>query len=181
MRRAARNHSNERGAAAVETAMVAGLLLLLVIGAFEWGMALRDWMTVSSATREGARAAASAGSNGQADCAVLEAVAGALQNIPSEDVVEVVIYESDTAGSFGLAQRYRSVRDSDPVSLTCVGEWYQLGNAWPPADREDTGNDRDWVGVRVIFDHHWQTGFLWFSGSSRWQDDTVMRIEPQVP
>lgn len=161
--------------------MIVGLLLTLVLGSFEWGIALRDWMTVSSSTREGARAAASAGSISSADCRILEATASALQNIASEDVVEVMIYKSDANGAVGQAQRYRTVRDSDPVSLSCVNNWYLIQNGWPAAARNDGATNRDWVGVRVVFDHHWQTDFLWFTGSSRWNEDTVMRIEPAIP
>lgn len=171
----------ERGSAALEAAMVVGLLLLIVLGAFEWGMALRDWMTVSSASREGARAAASAGSQDIADCRILEGTAGSLQNIPSEAIVEIWIYESDTAGSVLSTQKYRPKQDSDdPVGLTCNAAWFPVQNGWPYDARDDTGNDRDWVGVKIIFDHEWRTDFLWFTGTARWEDETVMRIEPAV-
>ncbi len=172
---------DERGSAAIEAAMVTGLLLLLVLGSFEWGMALRDWMTVSAASREGARAAASAGDLAAADCRILEAASGSLQNIPSEAVVEVWIYESNTSGAVGASQRYRPKQDSDdPVALTCNSAWFQTLNGWPPPSRVDSGTNRDWVGVRVVFDHAWQTDFLWFTGTARWQDETVMRIEPET-
>lgn len=171
----------ERGSAALEAAMVVGLLLLIVLGAFEWGMALRDWMTVSGASREGARAAASAGSQPFADCRILEGTAGSLQNISSEAIVEIRIYESDTAGSVGATQIYRPSQDSDdPVGLTCSDEWFIVQNGWPHSARVDTDPGRDWVGVKVVFDHEWRTDFLWFTGTVRWEDETVMRIEPAV-
>ncbi len=179
-RRHAAKH-DERGAAAIEAAMVTGLLLLLVLGSFEWGMALRNWLTVSAATREGARAAASAGDLGVADCRILEATSGALQNIPSEAVVEVRIYKSNTSGAVLASQVYRPKQDDDdPVALTCSSAWFRTQNGWPPASRIDTGLNRDWVGVRVVFDHAWQTDFLWFTGTARWEDETVMRIEPET-
>jgi Flp pilus assembly protein TadG len=181
LRRITRQHAkshDERGAAAIEAAMVTGLLLLLVLGSFEWGMALRDWMTVSAATREGARAAASAGDIPQADCRILEAASGALQNIPSEAVVEVRIYKSNTSGAVGASQVYRPQRTSDtePVDLTCTSGWYRTLNGWAHHQR----NERDWVGVRVVFEHEWRTDFLWFTGTQEWEDETVMRIEPET-
>jgi hypothetical protein len=172
---------NERGAAVIETAIVVGLLLMLVLGSFEWGIALRDWMTVSSSTREGARAAASAGRLVDADCRILEATASALQDIPSDEIVEVAIYRSDTNGSYGSAQRYRTVRNSDPVDLTCVNSWYLIEGSYPHSSRDNVSANREWIGVRVVFDHTWETGFLWWSGTTRWQEDTIMRLEPALP
>lgn len=158
-----------------------GLLLLLVLGSFEWGMALRDWITVSSSSREAARAAASAGDLAAADCRILEAASGALQGIASEDVVEIWIYRSNTSGAVGPTQRYRPKQDSDdPVALTCNAGWFRTQNGWPSSARDDTGTDRDWAGVRIVFDHHWRTDFLWFTGAVRWEEDMVMRIEPDV-
>jgi hypothetical protein len=176
-----RGSAPERGSAALEAAMVVGLLLLIVLGAFEWGMALRDWMTASASSREGARAAASAGSQPLADCRILEAAAGSLQNIPSEAIVEIWIYESSTSGSVGAAQKYRprAGDDTEPVDLGCVA-WFRAQNGWPHSSRIDTGPNRDWVGVKVVFDHEWRTDFLWFTGTVRWEEDTVMRIEPAV-
>ncbi|MDH5294652.1 MAG: pilus assembly protein [Acidimicrobiia bacterium] len=171
---------DERGAATLEMALVAGLLLMLVLGSFEWGMALRDWMTVSSATREGARAASSAGSLPEADCRALEAVASALQEIPSEDIAEVWIYLTDPSGTVRALQQFRPKQDTDdPVALECGAAWFKVLNGWPPAIRNDAERNRDWLGVRVVFDHTWKTNFLWFSGTVRWSEDTVMRIEPR--
>jgi Flp pilus assembly protein TadG len=177
-----RRRDGERGSAAIEAAIVTGLLLLIVLGSFEWGMALRDWVTVSSATREGARAAASAGSIPGADCRILEAAAGSLQNIPSEAVVEIWIYKSDPSGSVGATHKYRpqTSSDTETVDLTCTSGWFLTQDGWPASARVDTGPSRDWVGVRVVFDHEWRTDFLWFTGTARWEDETVMRIEPDV-
>jgi hypothetical protein len=183
----------EGGSAAIETAIVLGLLITLVIGAFEYGMAFRNWLTISSASREGARVGSAAGdlvspipNAGGADCMILEAVSAALQNVPSEEVAEVWIYKSDASGRVAPAfvNRYRPKQDSDaPVNLTCNAAWARFGgNNWPEASRNNDGNgaDRDWLGVAVIVDDRWETGLLWFRGSVRWRDDTVMRLEPDT-
>jgi hypothetical protein len=34
--------------------------------------------------------------------------------------------------------------------------------------------------VKVIADHAWKTGFLWWNGSVEWQEDAVFHIEPAV-
>lgn len=169
---------SERGSAALEAAIVLGLLLLLVLGSFEWGMALRDWITVSSSSREGARAASSAGNIANADCRILEAAAGALQNLPSDAIVEIQIYRSDDSGGVGPMQVYRPRADSDtePVALTCSRAWFRARNNYPAANRQEL----QWIGVNVVFDHEWRTDFLWFNGTVRWAEETVMRIEPDV-
>ena len=57
-RRMARNARRERGAAAVEFALLLPLLLLLVFGLIDFGRALNAQITLTQAAREGARLAA---------------------------------------------------------------------------------------------------------------------------
>jgi hypothetical protein len=177
---------HEGGAAAVETALIIGVLLLLSIGAAEWGLGIRDWLGVTAGTREGARVGASAGDQSGADCVILEATAGAIRDIEGA-VLEVWVYESDPSGSVGLRQQYRPFADGDDGAFLRCGTWFVAENGWPEAGRDNEGAERDWLGVRVVFDHDWLTGFAWFSGSvcnrgaageNCWGADTVMRIEP---
>ncbi len=179
---------NERGTAAVETALVLGLLLMMAFGAFEWGMALRDWMSVTSGTREGARVGASAGDEPNADCLILEAAAGSLQAINDDQVIRVKIYKTDTAGNEGVSNVYRPAQPTDdPASLRCT-TWYPVNLGWPEANRDNDGATRDWLGVEIEFDHDWTTNFMLWNGSvcergtavgvDCWKQDTVMHIEP---
>lgn len=181
-------HTDERGTAAVETALVLGLLLTLALGAFEWGMALRDWITVTGSTREAARIAAAAGDEPNADCLILEAAAGSLQNISGDQVIAVRIFRSDTSGAQLASQVYRPKLDTDsPGSLRC-SNWFPISQGYPEANRDNDGSVRHWIGVEVEFDHDWMTGFLWWSGSvcdrgtdsdaDCWAQDTVMLVEP---
>lgn len=167
--------SDERGAALVEMALVVGVLVLLVLGAAEWGFAFKDWLGVSAGTRAGARVAAQAGDETGADCLILESTAGAIRQLQG-GVVEVWIHESDTSGTVGASQRYRPA-EPDDVDLVC-GTWVRTANGWPEGGRDNDGDVRDWVGVRVVFDHDWLTGFPGFTGSVRWNTGTVMHIEP---
>ena len=54
-RRTARNAPRDRGAAAVEFALLLPLLLLLVFGIIDFGRALNAQITLTQAAREGAR------------------------------------------------------------------------------------------------------------------------------
>ncbi len=179
----------EKGAAAVEFSLVVGVLLTIALGAFEYGMLFRDWMSVTVSAREGARVAASAATYGQADCVILEAAAGALRSLDSGSLDEVHIYRSNANGDYpGPAstfnRRYRPGVTGEPGLIACTGSlWFpiHLGGGWAPANRNNAGVNADWVGVRVVFDHEWMTGFLWWDGVASFNDDAVFRMEPPAP
>ena len=169
----------ERGAAAVEAAFLVTLVLFpLVIGTIEFGYGFRDWLSVSSATREGARVGSAAGTDTNADCVILEATAGELTAVSDDQVEEVWIFKSDSAGTVGIRQRYRpAVPTDNPLSLVC-GTWFPIETGWSPAARDNVGATVDYLGVRVRFSHNWLTNAPGFSGSVTWQDDSIFRMEP---
>ncbi len=68
----------EDGAAAVEFALIVGLLAMLVFGMMEYGLAFWQLQSLRAATREGARVAAVGGDTSQVTDAVVGASAGAL-------------------------------------------------------------------------------------------------------
>jgi hypothetical protein len=175
------DHGNEeRGSALVETAIVLSLLMILSIGAFEWGMAFRDWLSVSSATREGARVAASAGTIGTADCTILEATAGSLLSVDNSQIAFVDIYKADTTGApTGQMQRYKPFVPGDEVGNLRCERWFAVNDtSYPPTARDNIGAERDWVGVRLEFTHSWKTGLFWWSGGVTWSDRTIILMEP---
>ncbi len=173
----------------VEFAVVFGLLLVIALGAFEYGMLFRDWLSVTVAAREGARVGASAGTITNADCIILDATAGALQSLNSGGVDFIAIYNSSPPGSYpgdssSSTKRYRPPIGSESPDLNCSGgSWVTVntGSAWDPSDRDNDGDDADWIGVRVEFSHNWMTDFLWFSGTADFSDDAVFRLEPPAP
>lgn len=178
------DRSGERGASVVEFSLVFSLLLVIAIGAFEMGMGLRNWLSVTTAAREGARVAASAATFTDADCVILEATAGALQSFARSQVNEVHIFKSEPVGEYptnsNLVNRYRpliSGEDTTGLTLYC-SNWVELAAPWPAGAR--AGED-DWIGVRVDFKHFWITGFMWWNGEVDWIDDAIFRIEPVQP
>ena len=58
MNRVGKRSNSDRGQAILEVAIVLPLLLVMVMGIVDFGLGLRDWITVTNATREGARVAA---------------------------------------------------------------------------------------------------------------------------
>lgn len=175
-----RRGDKERGSALVETAIVLSLLMVLAIGAFEWGMAFRDWLSVSSATREGARVAASAGTIATADCAILEATAGSLLSVDNSKIAFVDIYNADTNGApTGQMQRYKPFVPGDEVGNLRCERWFAVNDtAYPPSARDNIGADRHWIGVRLEFTHSWKTGLFWWSEGVNWSDRTIILMEP---
>ncbi len=181
--------SGDRGVTMVEFALLFGLLLMLAIGAFEYGMVFRDSLTVTTAARGGGRVAASTANFGDADCVILEAAAGALQSLNSGTVDEIHIYKSDETGFVPLdnastMRRYSPFQNNDPSLVACTGsdwnaEW--LGLDWEPVDRVNTLEDADWIGVRIKYEHTWFTNFLWWNGTVPLADEAVFRIEPPAP
>ncbi len=71
--RRANHPDNERGAAAVEFALIASVLFLFVFGIIEFGRIFSELEVMTSAAREGARTAAVRGTDDEIDEAVLAA------------------------------------------------------------------------------------------------------------
>jgi len=76
--RLGREAGREDGAAAVEFALIVGLLAMLVFGMMEYGLAFWQLQSLRAATREGARVAAVGGDTTQVTNAVVGASTGAL-------------------------------------------------------------------------------------------------------
>jgi Flp pilus assembly protein TadG len=68
----------EEGAAAVEFALILGLLAILVFGLLEYGLAFWQVQNLRSAAREGARVAAVRGDDTEVRDAMVEASSGSL-------------------------------------------------------------------------------------------------------
>lgn len=174
----------DRGTAAVEMAIALVVLLLIVLGTYEYGTAFVDRNAMANATREGARAGTAAGDfdpagpDNDADCVVIEAAAGGLQGMDGNSVKELWIYQSDVSGTVsGTRQVYRPPVGSETVHLNCGGSaWHRAIAAWPPSARPLGSNQ--WLGVKLIVDHAWKTGFAIWSGTTTWEEDVVMRLEP---
>jgi len=171
----------ERGVAAIEFAFSFMILLMLALGAYEWGTGFADRISMTSAVREGGRVGSAAGDNPDADCRIIEAAAGALNGSTGNSVKQLWVYESDAAGTVGLnRQIYRPATAAEP-GLTCTGgKWFLIANGWPYNNRQNLGANRDWLGVKVIMDHQWRTGFLWWNGVVTWEEDAVFHLEPGV-
>jgi Flp pilus assembly protein TadG len=89
--------SRQDGAAAVEFAIVASLLLLLVFGIIDFGFGFHAWDASSNGAREGARLGAV-----NANTAAIEARVRAATDFLDQSLLDVVITCSHSGGGFSV-------------------------------------------------------------------------------
>ncbi|HET7846242.1 MAG TPA: TadE/TadG family type IV pilus assembly protein [Acidimicrobiia bacterium] len=182
----------ERGATLVEAAIVYGLLFIALFAIVEFGLAFKDWLSVSHAAREGARAGATYGDDPRADIQILRDIERTLAPAGIANGMRVRVFKA-AAGGPSTSYTYTPGSDcSDntipPQSpLTGCCDWtpcpepfrdtYTVPN-WDPADRDVEAPTLDRIGVEVQFTHNWLTGY--FVDSSDFTTATDFQIEPQV-
>ena len=91
------SHDSERGAAAVEFAILLPLLLMLVLGTIEFGRAYNAQITLTNAARDGVRVMAIANDPAGAKTAAVSAAASVSTSIPISSVT--LSTDTCTAGS----------------------------------------------------------------------------------
>jgi TadE-like protein len=171
---------DERGATLVEMAIVLPILLLLVFGTIELGLAFRTYLTASNAAGAGSRMVALMGNDAGADCEALEEIATALQTGDGlENLVFVEVFRADAGGNQRETNRY-SYLSGDPGD--CENSWAKGSFAWDPIDRQVLVGSQplDIAGVKVILDHSWVTGMPPFTGSFQLEEATLTRLEPEA-
>ncbi|NOY56665.1 MAG: pilus assembly protein [Actinobacteria bacterium] len=168
---------DDHGATLIEFAIVSVLLITVLYGIMEFGLAFKDWLSISHASREGARIGAVAGNDSAADIAILRSVERALTASMMGDIVDVTIDDPDhmsetTTYRWDGTTPCRWTPCPDPDDLSYVPP------NWLPSGRKiDTPTER--IEVTVRFQHHWLTT-MYNDGISNWTKAVIMRIEPQV-
>lgn len=193
MRSLQRHSERERGASLLEFALVAPVLLLLVFGAFEYGMFFKDYLTVSNTTRTGARVGSAAGSNADADYQILQAVKAAATALPggSNSIERITIYRSTSAGGGPSATCQTTSSAAEKCNAYTASAFTQpatkfgcgggsIDFVWCPTTRVDSqAVGPDYLGVWVKTTHGFVTKM--FGTSKTITDSVVMRIEPKMP
>lgn len=185
------SRERERGASLVEASIIVPLLLLLVIGIMEYGLAFKDYLTVSYLSREGARLGALAGDADSADCDILTGLAELITPTDLARLDYIEIYEAhQSTGAQGATNRATYTDPNDPSVCTeptggQPGDGWSitpLGGGWPTGSRNTTAGSTplDIIGVRVVLTRSWITGFGPFSGTATVDETTITRLEPEV-
>jgi len=184
MRSGRRN--GERGAAMVEMAILAPVLVLLVFGAIEMGLAFKDRHTISSAANSAGRTGATAGQDAGADFAILQAVeAGFGSQVDPNVVIHVDIYSAGIDGSKGVYNRYTYDGNTACSWLPCPdpANFVGYGNpsGWAPAARDTTldADGLDTLGIEIQYSHVWITNILGL-GPQTWTEHAQVRLEPDL-
>jgi len=183
---------DDRGATLVEAALVYALLFLALFAVVEFGLAFKDWLSVSHAAREGARAGATYGDDPTADIQILRDVERTLAPAGIANGMNVRVFNAEAPGN-GETYSYtpgNDCSDNTPVGLPpLVGccDWTPCPEpfrdsysvpGWDPSSRDVEAPDLDRIGVEVQFIHQWLTNY--FVPSSDFTTVTDFQIEPQV-
>src|SRR4051794_5390732 len=191
---------SERGAVAVEAAIVSPLLLVLLLGIVEMSLLMRDVVSTNSSVRTGARVAASSAGAGPGTCqasanpppctpasapAVAQAAADAIDRagsaMPKDSIQSLIVYSANSQG-FPLPAGNTSMTCSTKcvtyVWDTGLGKFRYSSGSWDSTTINACLNDpnRESVGVVLNAKHSWITGF--FGSGVSLQERSVMQFEP---
>ena len=133
----------ERGASLVEAALVFPILILIVMGTMEIGLAFKDYLTVSYISREGARLGALAGDDPNADCTILRGIGGLATSKDLARIDEIQIFKADEGtGAQGVTNTATYIEGEDPticnVPSTPTDGWTINPINWSPTSRQTT-------------------------------------------
>ncbi|MCB1247387.1 MAG: pilus assembly protein [Acidimicrobiia bacterium] len=182
-------------------AMVLPLLILLIFGIVEFGLAFNKRLTIGNASQSAARVGTAVANNEYADISLLEALEQGLISLPGsgQDTIKAVhVYKADSNGNPAngcpsatcniytysynpTGCNWTPCPDPDPPVSFDVS-----GLNWNPEDRNAAVGNLDVLGVRVYFSHTWISGGFPIPNlacatppTNCWVDTAIMRLEPQ--
>lgn len=183
----------ERGATLVESAVVFALLFLALFAVVEFGLAFKDWLSVSHGSREGARAGATFGQDPAADILILREVEGVMAPIGFPTGSQVRIYNASPSGPWagsGTTYSYAPGTGCGSVvspALPGCCDWTPcpepgrptyVAPIWPTNQRIVEAPDTDRLGVEVTYSHVWVTQL--FTDTTDFTTATEFQLEPEV-
>lgn len=163
----------DRGAVAVEAALVIPVLLLIVVAITEFGLAYKDQLAVTSAVRAGARMASAEPRIATFAQDAADAVAREGAALDLTQVTALWVYKADTSGN-----------PPSSCSTNCISFSYssatkkfvQSSGSWAYTSQDACVGEQDSVGVYLAYKHSAITHVLFSSVSLT--SRTVMRLEP---
>jgi hypothetical protein len=169
----------DRGATAVEFALVAPILVVLTFGIIEFSSAYHDSSLAADAARAGARVGSAQATNPAYATSVVQAVNSALSSMPSNEPQELWIYKANSAGYPGGGSSFSS------CSTNCIKYTWNPGakafsggggGGWAAATQQACTQPYDQIGVYVKVKHNFVTGL--FGTNLTLSDHAVFRLEP---
>jgi hypothetical protein len=183
-----RRRRDDRGATLVEAAISYSLLFLAIFAVVEFGLAFKDWLSVSHASREGARAGATFGDDPLADIQILDEVQQTLEPIGLPVGTRVRIAKAGTLtgtnyvynpnADCGAQAGYTFPDCCDWTPCPEVGRPNYVTPLWNPTARDVSAPITDRIEVGITYSHAWATG--WFGPTLNFNTATDFQLEPQV-
>lgn len=178
------NHSRaakERGATLVESAIVFPLLFLAIFAMVEFGLAFKDYLSISHAARDGARAGATYGNDQSADILILRDVDSTLDTVGINVGVTVRIFNpvSGASTSYDYDPGFAIGCDWNPCPDPDLGPGPPYTQpTWNPVLRDVEAPFTDRLAVEITYTHNWLTNF--FFNTTDFVVEADFQIEPQV-
>ncbi len=181
-----RTRARSRGQALVEFALIVPFFMMTFFGAIEMSLIVASLGAYNFAVRDGARVGSIEGPTDPAvDSNILATIRSHVSGIVMARALEVDIYRATSDGAClnapsGVGALRVSVDDP-----TCAKGVYTLSGTlisgpWPVNDRDDALISADYVGVRILFQYTFLTGFIGSVGTSlNLSSTSAQRIEPQ--
>jgi hypothetical protein len=203
LRQRQRRTRDQRGAVAVEAALVLPILFTMLFGIIELTMLVKDQIATTSAARIGARVAATGAGAGPGTCdmagvdpppcldgdapKLAQEAANAIQrsglSMPKDSIDYILVYQANAQG-FPGANGSTTMPTSCATVPNCVKfKWWDPNDAfrykdgtWHSTDINACLNRGDEVGIYMHATHSWVTGL--FGDGVTVDDRAVFRFEP---
>lgn len=171
----------QRGAVAVEFAIIAPLLMVLTFGIVEFSSAYHDSSIAADAARAGGRVASAEPRNPSYAINAANAVSSALKTLPKDAPQEMWVYKANGAGYPGSGSSFSSCGSNCIKYLwNSSAQQFDTSNAggggWPASAQQVCTEPFDQVGVFVKIDHKFVTKL--FGAQVTLTDHSVFRFEP---
>lgn len=166
--------------------------MILIFGAFELGLAFRDYLTIANMTRAGARVVSAGGTSLTSDFDAVSSTLQAGNALPNGSIERIVVYKVDPVANpegtpvctTGPSQPgVCNVYDANDLATMTSADFGchggpKLDKKWCPDTRDDTqAGDTDRIGVYVRVHHDSITGLI--PVPTTISDFVVMKIEPR--
>ena len=183
-----------------EAAIISPVFFALLFGVIEMGILFRDHLTITNATRDGARTAAASGNDIDADWRILQTINQSAAAADRGDIQRIVIFKATSTSDKPTAACKAGTRST--VCATCTPSRISPGlssdfdcsdpvarqevlpvrpdfaGSGPPYYRDTRMSALGYIGVYIEMRHRYVTGF--FGASVTIRDTTVVRIEPRT-
>lgn len=188
--------ARERGAALVEFAIIAMFIVVLIGGAFDYGMAWRVGLVTNEAARTGARVGSGMDNNALADWYAISGAKAALTNSGRvNDVQRFVIYRSDTADgaiptecktatttsqkcNIMTGAQFRAITQANFNTTTGCATTNMTTWQWCSASRNNVQLTAEYYGIWLSV--RYNPSFKMAGNGVTVERDAVMRLEPDV-